>query len=70
MATETIRITEDIFNRVTKASKVLGVKNEEFIDRAILLYLDNISKYINLKKEMTAWDLLSDEALLNFEKSI
>lgn len=32
-------------------------------------YLDNKSKYLNLEQEMKRWDILSDKALINFEKS-
>ena len=56
--------------RVKKVSIELGVSDEDVVDRAILLYLDNISKYLDLKREMSEWDALSDEALLNFEKSL
>jgi len=70
MATETIKIQEDISLKVSKASKLLGIKKEELIDGAILLYLDNLEKYIELKKEMKDWDKLSDEAFLKFEKSL
>ena len=48
----------------------MGIKKDELVDRAILLYLDNLSKYLELKQEMHDWDILSDEALLNFEKSL
>ena len=67
---ETIEIPKDTSKKVDEASKILGIQKDKLIDRAILVYLDTISKYSNLKKEMTEWDLLSDEALVNFEKSL
>ena len=65
---ETIEIPKDTSKKVDEASKILGIQKDKLIDRAILVYLDTISKYSNLKKEMAEWDLLSDEALINFEK--
>ena len=67
---ETIEIPNDTSKKVDEASKILGIQKDKLIDRAILVYLDTISKYSNLKKEMAEWDLLSDEALVNFEKSL
>ena len=63
-------LSKDTLKKVNEASKLLGIKEQELIDRAVLLYLDNISKYLNLKQEMKEWDILSDEALINFEKSL
>lgn len=63
-----IELQEDTTKKVDKASALLGIKNQEFIDRAILVYLDNIEKHLALKKEMNEWEVLSDEALENFEK--
>ena len=65
-----IEIPKDTSKKVENMSKLLGIKRSKLIDRAILLYLDNLSKYLNLKKEMKEWDILSDEALSNFEKSL
>lgn len=62
-----IELPKDTSKKVEEASKRLGIKKQQLVDKAILLYLDNISKYIDLKKEMKWWDYLSDEALTNFE---
>ncbi len=64
-----IEIEKDTSKKVDEASKALRIKKNEFVERAILLYVDNMQKYIGLKEEMKAWDSLSDEALENFEKS-
>ena len=69
MATE-IQLAEDTTQKVVRASLILGIQKQEFVDRAILLYLDNIEKYLNLKREMQEWDALSDEALSDFEKAL
>ena len=65
-----IQISKDTNKKIREASKILGLEEEEIVYRAILLYLDNIEKYIELKKEYKEWDKLSDEALANFESSI
>ncbi len=65
-----IEIEKDTSRKVDEASKLLGIERSKIIDRAILIYLDNLAKYIDLKHEMKAWDALSDEALINFEKAL
>ena len=65
-----IEIAKDTSKKVDQVSRLLGIGESQLIDRAILLYLDKISKYLNLKKEMNEWDSLSDKALINFEKSL
>lgn len=65
-----IDISEDISRKIEEISKNLGIEKIHLVDRAVLLYLDSISKHLNLKQEMKEWDLLSDEALINFEKSL
>lgn len=68
METESLKLSDDTSEKVTKASEILGIKKQELIDRALLVYLDNIDKYLDLRKELKFWDSLSDEALINFEK--
>ena len=65
-----IEIPKDMSKKLDETAKLLGIKKQELIDRAILLYLDNLSKYLDLKREMKEWDILSDEALMNFERSL
>ncbi|MBI1970094.1 hypothetical protein HYS48_05345 [Candidatus Woesearchaeota archaeon] len=65
-----IGISKETSKKLENASKVLGLKKEEIIDRAILTYLDNIDKFTELKKELRAWEKLSDEALENFERAL
>ena len=65
-----VQISKDVDKKIKEASRILGLEEEEIIDRAILLYLDNIQKYLELKKEFKIWDKLSDEALENFERGL
>ena len=64
-----VQTSKDVDKKIKEASKVLGMTEEEIVDRAILLYLDNMEKYLELKKEFKAWDNLSDEALNSFESA-
>jgi len=63
-------MSKDTSMKVHQASKDLGIREEALVDRAIIVYLDSISKYLALKQEMKAWDSLSDEALMSFEKGL
>ena len=65
-----IKLEKKTSENVKKASTLLGIKQQDVVDRALQLYLDNISKYLDLKKELADWDVLSDEALIQFEKSL
>lgn len=65
-----IEVETDTAKKLNDIADVMGVNKEELVDRALLLYIDNISRYADLKREMKAWDFLSDEALKNFEKAL
>jgi len=65
-----IELLKETSSKLAKASKVLGIKDKDLVDRAIIVYLDNMEKMLELKQEMKAWDALSDEALISFEESL
>ncbi len=65
-----IEIHKEMDKKLKKASDILGFKKQEIVDRALLFYLDTIQKQLDLKQEFKELDKLSDEALLNFEKSL
>ena len=65
-----IELEKDTVEKVNKASKLLGVDKKELIGKAILVYVNNVNKYGEFKKEMIEWDTLSDEALTHFENSL
>jgi len=46
------------------------IQRRKMVDRTILFYLNIIKEKLSLKKEFREWDKLSDEAFLNFEKSL
>ncbi len=57
-----IVIEKNIQRGLTEIAKRMGVGEKELIDRALLLYLENAKKLLDLEKEFLAWDALSDEA--------
>lgn len=65
-----IEIQKETSEKLEKTARLLGLKKDELADKALLIYLDNISKHVALKKEMKEWDFLSDEAFVNFEKAL
>ena len=65
-----VEISENTTKKIAEASLTLGIQKKELIRRAIIVYLDAISKDLSLRKEMAELDELSDEALYNFEKSL
>jgi hypothetical protein len=65
-----IKISKQTDNKLKNASKTLGFNEKEIIERAILFYLDTIKKQLELKQEFEDWNMLSDEALVNFEESL
>ena len=65
-----IEIPKDLDKKLSEISKELGLDKEEVVNRALLLYMDSINKMLLLKKEMSVWDKLSDEALEKFEMDL
>lgn len=47
----------------------MGVKKKELIDRALLYYLGSVRDLLHFRKELDAWDELSDEAMQKISKS-
>lgn len=66
----TLFIPQKIEKEVTEISQGFGLSKEDFIINAILFYLKNLEKKIELKKELETWEKISNDDLLKFEKSI
>ena len=64
-----IQVTEEINRKLKNASATLGFNEQKIVERAILFYLDAVSKQ-KLNQEFEAWDKLSDEALVEFESRL
>ena len=65
-----VEIEKETSDRIIEVSKELGIEKNKLVERAVLLYLDSMSKYVEFKKEMDDWDVLSDQAFENFEKGL
>ena len=65
-----VDVSKDVGTKIERMSGIMGIGKKELVDRAILTYIDSVSRFMELKKEFREWDELSDEALLNFEKSL
>lgn len=65
-----IVIEKNIQRGLTEIAKRMGVGEKELVDRALLLYLGNAKKLLDLEKEFLAWDALSDEAFYELSKKI
>lgn len=65
-----IQIREQLQGDLKKASQVMGVREREIVDRALLFYLKSIRDHGNPEKEFQAWDVLSDEALTRMERRL
>lgn len=57
-----VKLRGEVLHRVEEASNIFGIKQSELVNQAILLYLDALNKQMELKKELVAWNALSDEA--------
>lgn len=62
-----LRLPERINFELEKVAQLKKEPKEKIALFAILSYLEEFS---NLKEEFRLWDTLSDEAFLNFEKSM
>lgn len=58
-------LTKKTRTNIKNASKVLGVREKDILERASLFYLDAIKGELEFKKELDFWNYLSDEALAN-----
>jgi len=58
----TVMVNKKIKSELRNASIFLGLKEQDIFKRALTYYLYSIKNKIALKKEMEAWDALSDEA--------
>jgi hypothetical protein len=66
----TITIDNNIHSDLEKASKLIGLDEQELADRTIVHYLHSIRDEIELAEEFEAWDRASDEALVNMEREL
>jgi len=65
-----LQLPQETSNRLRAASKDTGFREKDLVQRALLFYLDAIQRERELRRELRAWDRLSDEALIAFEESL
>ena len=61
-----INVPIDVSREIKTTSTDLGIPTEEFVRRALITYLDDMKAYLDLKKEIEAWEQASTEDFLNF----
>ena len=66
----TITLDNDIQNDLEKASKLIGLDEQELVERAIVHYIHSMRDEIELSEEFKAWEQVSDEALLTMEREL
>lgn len=57
-------LTKQTRINIRNASKVLGVKEEDILERASRYYLDAVKGEVELQKEFDLWERMSDETLV------
>lgn len=55
---------------IKTASQALGITQKDFINRALVLYLDSVRGMLDLEAEFKAWDDLSDESWRNMSQGL
>ena len=51
-----IDIAIDVLSSVKRASKDIGLSEEEIVRRAVIIYLRNLRKQSDLNKEISSWE--------------
>lgn len=65
-----ITIEKNTQKDLKKVAERMGIKEKELVDRALLLYLENAKKLLDLEREFLAWDALSDEAFYQLSQKV
>lgn len=66
----TFTIPKKLEKELKAASQELGLSKEDLLFNAILYYLQTLEKKIELKKELEAWEKISDIDLKKLEDLI
>ncbi|MBI4162388.1 MAG: hypothetical protein HY513_01785 [Candidatus Aenigmarchaeota archaeon] len=65
-----VEISKKTEREIEKIAELTGSEVETVIDKALIHYIHEAKKMLELKIELTEWDKLSDEALENFEREL
>ena len=63
-------LPKEVHRKMKEVSMDLGISERDLVRQALAYYLDSLSPYLSLQRELKAWDRLSGEAFLRFEKSL
>lgn len=63
-------VEKKIRKNISDISRRMGIKEKELVDRAILLYLESVKKILDVEKEFSSWDALSDESMRKLAKRV
>lgn len=53
--------------KVKVASKKLGLLERDVVNQAVATYLETISGFVNLKKELDMWDMLTAQTVRKYK---
>ena len=65
-----VELTKNLQHTIRNTSRLMGLNEQELINRALTLYLKSVEQIVSLNDELRAWDILSDEALIDAEQNI
>lgn len=65
-----LAVEKKIRRGVKEVSRKMGIGEKEFVGRALLLYLDSVKKILDVEKEFSSWDALSDESFRALSRRI
>lgn len=65
-----MEISKEMDKELKETAKLLGIKREDVMKKALKHYTEEVKKIIELKNEIKTWDKLSDESFENFEREL
>ena len=65
-----IQLTKNLQLTMRNTSRLMGLDEQELINRALTLYLKSVEQVVSLHDELRAWDIVSDEAFRDTEQNI
>lgn len=65
-----MEISKEVDKELEMASELIGIEKKELVNQALKLYLDNLRKMLELRKEMKAWEELGYQSLITSENKL
>lgn len=63
-----IKIPEETSKRIKEVAAALGIKSNDLIEDAIVLYVRDMHAYLKFQEEVRGWEKIRTEAFLQVEK--